>query len=153
MRAVRRLFFNKKYTYLCGWHKGWNWTYNYMHAKQTNNIYKYIIQSKLAKNASTQLQNKQSTMLNEIHVYWGTNNRQAKKCMWKYLSLSYFVVIWVRRQSNNVILNHRPHVHILMEETLWNKKRKWKQIRRQFDSRYHFGPIQHELRYQIYFYR
>ena len=39
-----------------------------MHAKQTNNIYKYIIQSKLAKNASTQLQNKQSTMLNEIHV-------------------------------------------------------------------------------------
>ena len=119
-----------------------------MENKQTNNIHKYIIQSKMAKNASTQLQNKQLTMLDEIHVYWGTNNRQTKQCMRKYLSLSYFVVIYVRHQANNFILqgiiNHRPHVHILNEETLWNKKRKWKQIRRQFDSRYHFGPIQHE---------
>lgn len=154
MRAVRRLFFNKKYTYLCGWHKGWI-RHICMQNKQTTFI--SILYKANWLKMHQQLQNKQLTMLDEIHVYWGTNNRQAKQCMWKYLSLSYFVVIYVRHQANNFtlqgIINHRPHVHIFMEETLWNKKRKWKQIRRQFDSRNHFGPIQHELRYQIYFYR
>lgn len=39
-----------------------------MHGKQTNNMHKYTIQSKLAKNVPTQLQIKRSTMLDEIHV-------------------------------------------------------------------------------------
>ena len=84
-----------------------------MHGKQTNNVHKYTIQSKLAKNVPTQLQIKQLTMLDEIHV---TTDRRSNA------RENNFVVIWVRRQTNNfnlqVILNHRPHVHILMEETL-----------------------------------